>query len=99
VITTVIRNEGNAGLWPEGSFAIVDEMETVWGTVGIQDYVIQPGSSGRISEEWEGILLPQRYELTSTINIVSGHNFSTKRFYSINTCSAFLSQNNFTTEI
>jgi hypothetical protein len=68
VITTVLRNEGNAGLWPEGSFAIIDEMETVWGTVDIRDYVIQPGSSGRISEEWEGILLPQPYELSGTIN-------------------------------
>ena len=69
VITTVLRNEGNAALWPEGSFAIVDEMETVWGQVDIRDYVIQPGGSGFISEKWEGILLPQSYELVGKLDV------------------------------
>jgi hypothetical protein len=69
VITAILRNEGNAGLWPEGSFAIVDEMETVWGKVDIEGYVAQPGGRVHISEKWEGILLPQPYRLVGTINI------------------------------
>jgi hypothetical protein len=69
VITAILRNEGNAGLWPEGSLAIVDEMETVWGRVDIKDYVAQPGGRVHISEEWQGILLVQPYELVGTINI------------------------------
>ncbi|MFH1314273.1 MAG: hypothetical protein ABIJ00_13740 [Candidatus Eisenbacteria bacterium] len=83
VITTVLKNEGNAGLRPEGSFSIVDDMETVWGTVEVRDYVIQPGGSGLVSEEWEGILLPQPYDLKGTINIGGDKTLTPKLRFSV----------------
>jgi hypothetical protein len=72
VITLVLRNEGNGIIVPEGSFKIVDDMETVWGKVDIGDYVGFCGTRIRISEQWKGILLVQPYELIGTIDIGGG---------------------------
>ena len=68
-IRAVIRNQGDAGLRPEGSFAIVDTAGVLMGKVDMKVYFAQPGGVMQVSETWDGLLEPGAYQVIGTIDL------------------------------
>lgn len=68
-IRAVIRNQGDAGLRPEGSFAVVDTAGVLMGKVDMKVYFAQPGGVMRVTETWDGLLGPGAYQVIGTIDI------------------------------
>jgi hypothetical protein len=71
-LRAVISNQGNAGIQPEGSFAIVDTAGASVGKVDMRAYYAQPGGVMQISETWNGLLEPGAYRVIGTIDIGGG---------------------------
>jgi P pilus assembly chaperone PapD len=71
-IHAVIRNRGNAGLRPGGSFAIVDASGLLMGKVEMKTYFAQPGGDIRVAEQWDGPLAPGKYQIIGTIELGGG---------------------------
>jgi hypothetical protein len=68
-IGAVISNQGDAGLRPEGSFAIVDTAGVLMGKVDMKVYFAQPGGVMQVSETWDGLLVPGVYQVIGTIDL------------------------------
>jgi hypothetical protein len=68
-ISATIRNRGNSGIRPEGTFAIMDQNGQLVAKIPLTVTFAQPGGAILMQEEWDGQLDPGAYRLVGTIDV------------------------------
>ncbi len=71
-VLATLRNTGNAGIRPEGSFAVLDGKGRMVARIPLGASFAQPGGEIRLRERWEGRLEPGDYRLVGTLDLGGG---------------------------
>lgn len=71
-VLATIRNTGDAGIRPEGSFAVVDASGRLAARIPLGPSFAQPGGEIRLRERWDGRLEPGPYRLVGTLDLGGG---------------------------